>query len=126
MVIIKLIKLWFLFFWIKLWWHQVTLTPDDKRIIVFNNGIENGFKVIIPKGGQFIPISIEGERLEWKNAQKKEKKNNISETINNIKPNFKPVKTNLVWAPSKLDSVNISVNHRTMNKIIKIKLNNKG
>lgn len=125
-VIIKLIKLWFLFFCIKLWWLQVTLTPEDKRIIVFNKGIENGFRVIIPKGGQLIPTSIAGERLEWKKAQKKEKKNNISETINNIKPNFKPVKTFLVWAPSRLDSVNMSINHKIINRTIKAKLNSKG
>jgi hypothetical protein len=103
-VIIKLIILWFLFLWIKLWWDQVMLTPEDNRIIVLSKGIEKGFKVITPKGGQLIPISTAGERLEWKNAQKNEKKNNTSDVINNKKPIFNPVNTILVWSPSKLDS----------------------
>ena len=53
----------------------------------------------MPIGGQSSPISIEGERLLWKNAQKKEKKNNISEMINITKNNFKPDINILVWLP---------------------------
>jgi hypothetical protein len=33
-------------------------------------------------------ISIEGERLLWKNAQKNEEKNNTSEAMNKIIPSF--------------------------------------
>jgi len=39
-----------------------------------------------PSGGQVKPNSIEGARLLWKKAQKKEKKNITSETINRIIP----------------------------------------
>jgi hypothetical protein len=44
----------------------------------------------MPNGGQTAPIQIEGDTLEWKNAQKKPKKNIISDTMNKIKPNRKP------------------------------------
>lgn len=47
----------------------------------------------IPLGGQFIPSSIVGERLLWKNPQKKEIKKNTSETINRIIPHRIPVVT---------------------------------
>jgi hypothetical protein len=53
----------------------------------------------IPAGGQFIPISIAGESLLWKNAQKNERKKKISETINKIIPIFSPFITTLVWRP---------------------------
>jgi hypothetical protein len=48
---------------------------------VLNNGNPQGFTTSIPTGGHTPPIQIEGERLEWKNAQKNAKKNIISETI---------------------------------------------
>jgi len=57
---------------------------------VFNNGICHGLIAIIPFGGQMQPISIVGFKLEVKKAQKKAKKNMISETINKIIPNFIP------------------------------------
>lgn len=65
---------------------HVTLTPDDNRITVFKSGIPQGSSVSIPKGGQIQPISTDGDKLEWKNAQKKEKKNITSETINKAIP----------------------------------------
>ncbi len=37
-----------------------------------------------------LPNSIPGERAEWKKAQKNEKKNIISETINKITPKRRP------------------------------------
>ena len=46
--------------------------PEHNRIIVLSNGICIGLKVMIPFGGQIIPISIVGDNLLWKNAQKKE------------------------------------------------------
>jgi hypothetical protein len=69
---------------------HVILTPDDNNIIVFNKGKPHGFKTTIPAGGHTHPIAIDGARLQWKKAQKKPKKNIISETINNIIPKRKP------------------------------------
>lgn len=43
--------------------------PLDNNQIVFNNGIDKGSNGVIPIGGQDPPISIAGERLEWKKAQ---------------------------------------------------------
>jgi len=37
------------------------------------------------------PISIAGDKLLWKKAQKKDTKNRISETINSKNPIFKPL-----------------------------------
>ena len=37
-------------------------------------------------GGQTQPNAIEGDKLKWKNAQKKAKKNIISDTINKAIP----------------------------------------
>jgi len=53
---------------------------------VFTRGISKGLKASIPFGGQMFPISIVGDILAAKKAQKNAKKNIISETINNIIP----------------------------------------
>jgi len=53
---------------------------------VFNKGTSTGLNVSIPLGGQIEPISITGAKAAAKNAQKKAKKNIISETINNNIP----------------------------------------
>ena len=82
---------WFLF--IKLWWAQVTVTPEASKIAVFNKGIWNGLKGIIPIGGHIDPNSMAGERLLWKKAQKKEIKKNTSEIINKIIPHRNPIVT---------------------------------
>lgn len=63
---------------------------------MFNRGIEKGSKGRIPVGGQQAPISTEGVNLLWKKAQKKEKKNIISEIINKIIPHRKPFTTLVV------------------------------
>jgi hypothetical protein len=42
-------------------WANVAVTPEDNKIIVFHNGIPNGFIGVIPKGGHVQPIHIEGE-----------------------------------------------------------------
>lgn len=89
---------------------QVTVTPDDNKIAVFNKGNPQGLIVWIPNGGQTAPIQIEGDTLEWKKAQKKLKKNIISETINKIKPILKPFCTANVWCPSNVASIMISQN----------------
>jgi len=81
------------------WWDHVTVNPDDIRITVFNNGTLNGLIVLIPTGGQEQPISIEGERLLWKNAQKKSRKKQISLMINKITPSFSPAWSRRVCFP---------------------------
>ena len=82
---------------IILWWAQVTVAPELKRIAVFKRGTENGLRGSIPKGGHATPISIEGDKLLWKKAQKKEKKKKISEIINNKNPIFNPLTVIFVW-----------------------------
>lgn len=73
-VIINLILVCLILPFNKLWWAHVTETPDVNKINVFNKGILNALKVETPVGGQIIPISILGDKLKWKNLQKKEKK----------------------------------------------------
>jgi hypothetical protein len=53
---------------------------------VFNKGTPHGLKVCMLLGGQTEPISMAGDKLEWKKAQKNAKKNIISETMNRIMP----------------------------------------
>jgi hypothetical protein len=66
------------------------VTPEDNKIVVFNNGNPHGSKVTIPKGGQIQPIPTEGAKLQWKKAQKKLKKNITSDAINKHIPNLIP------------------------------------
>ena len=103
---------------------QVTVTPEDNKIAVFNKGSAQGLIVWIPKGGQTAPIQIAGDTLEWKNAQKNPKKNMISETINKTKPILKPLCTAKVWRPSKVASITTSHNQLINEK--KKKKNPKG
>jgi hypothetical protein len=42
---------------------HVIVTPEDNKIIVFNNGKPQGSKVSILIGGQIPPISTAGARL---------------------------------------------------------------
>ena len=81
------------------WWDQVTLTPEERRIIVLSSGTENGLKGWIPAGGHCEPISTFGDNLLWKKAQKNEEKNIISEIINRTIPQRIPVSTIFVWSP---------------------------
>jgi hypothetical protein len=64
--------------------------------IVFNKGIANGSRGVIPKGGQELPISIVGARLEWKYAQNTDRKANTSLTMNKATPNVNPFLTSKV------------------------------
>jgi hypothetical protein len=57
---------------------------------VLSNGTSKGLKTSIPFGGQIVPISIAGVKLEAKNAQKNAKKNITSEAINNSIPYRRP------------------------------------
>ena len=74
-------------------------TPLDSNKKVLSNGIAKGSKAEIPRGGQLDPISIAGERLEWKKAQNTLKKAKTSLTINKIKPIINPFCTSNVWQP---------------------------
>jgi len=47
----------------RAWWAQVTLTPEETKIIVFNRGTPNGLKGATPKGGQSPPNSTLGASL---------------------------------------------------------------
>lgn len=78
---------------INLWWAQVTVTPDARSVAVLRRGTLYGFRGLIPVGGQEHPISGVGERLLWKNAQKKAKKNKTSEVMNRIMPQRRPLTT---------------------------------
>ena len=49
-----------------MWWAQVKVIPDVKRITVFKKGTLHGLKIVIPGGGHAHAISILGEILEWK------------------------------------------------------------
>lgn len=79
------------------WWHQVTLTPEANKITVFKRGTWKGLNGNKPQGGQEDPISTVGLNLEWKKAQKNDKKKKISLTINNNIPNINPLNTILEW-----------------------------
>lgn len=50
------------------------VNPEYSNTRVLANGVLRGSNGITPKGGHTQPISIAGERLEWKNAQKNPKK----------------------------------------------------
>lgn len=89
-------KAWVVWEWlpsINAWWAQVTVIPDDNKIVVFKRGIWNGLKGWIPSGGQTPPSSIVGDKLLWKKAQKNLIKKNTSETINRIIPHRNPITT---------------------------------
>jgi hypothetical protein len=114
----NLLILLFRFFNIIEWCAQVTDTPEDNKIIVFKRGIFIGLNNLIPIGGHTIPNSGVGEILLWKNAQKNEKKNNTSETINKITPILIPKITRFGWDPSNVDSRNTSRHHWIDEKIV--------
>lgn len=48
------------------WCVQVTVIPEEIKIIVFIRGISKGLKDLIPKGGHSWLISMEGASEEWK------------------------------------------------------------
>lgn len=99
------------FFAIKAWWAQVTVTPEERRIMVLRRGTWAGLNGSTPIGGHSSPNSVTGANLLWKNAQKNEKKNITSDTINKIIPNRSPVKTLDVWRPWKVASRETSRHH---------------
>jgi len=90
------------------WCAQVTVAPELKRKNVLVKGIPEVWIVWIASGGQTPPKLKTGDRLEWKKAQKKAKKNMISETINKIIPNLKPRCTEIVCCSSNVASLIMS------------------
>jgi hypothetical protein len=40
-------------------------TPEANRTDVFKRGTSNGFRGVMPAGGQYPPNSGVGARLEW-------------------------------------------------------------
>lgn len=95
------------------WCAQVTVAPELNNIAVFSSGTENGFNICIPLGGQRAPSSMAGAKLLWKNAQKKDIKKHISDTIKSIIPSFKPFLTRSVCNPWKVDSLTTSLHQTT-------------
>lgn len=81
-------------------------------------------KIIV--GGQILPISCVGDKLEWKNDQKNDRKKKISDVIKRIIPSFSPTTTFKVWLPWKVLSRTISRHHRyEIKKIVnKLDINN--
>lgn len=110
------------FFAVIAWCDEVTVQPDNNNIKVFKKGISHGFKILIPLGGHIEPISTVGAKLLWKKAQKKAKKNSISDTIKKTIPNLKPCWTIPVWWPSKEDSLTTSRHHTNIESKRKIRL----
>lgn len=103
--------LWEWLFSIIPWWDQVIVIPEANKIAVLRRGICIGLNGLIPKGGHIFPISIEGDNLLWKKAQKKDTKKRTSDVIKRIIPQRRPVTTKLVWSPWKVPSREISRHH---------------
>lgn len=72
---------------------------------------------VTPNGGQTPPNSILGARLLWKNIQKKERKNKISEVINKSIPKRNPFITLRSWNPWKEPSREMSRHHMAALKV---------
>ena len=53
----------------------------------------------MPSGGQEVAMVIGGYSAPQKNAQKKAKKKNTSETMNRAMPMRRPLDTTSLWAP---------------------------
>ena len=62
---------------------QVTVQPDNNKIIVLIKGMSHALNVSIPAGGQ-TPVS--GYKEASKKAQKNARKNITSEAMNSIIP----------------------------------------
>lgn len=77
----------------------MTVTPEERRRIVFSKGTPIGLKGVTPIGGHLCPKSGVGEMLLWKKPQKKDTKKNTSEMMNKIMPVLRPFMTNFEWFP---------------------------
>ena len=85
-------------------------------ITVLRRGNSKGFIGSIPIGGHWAPNSTVGVKALWKKAQNIAKKNNASDTINNITPKFNPFCTAKVWLPKKVPSDIISLNQKDIDE----------
>lgn len=92
--------------------------PEDNKIAVFRRGTPQGCIGVIPEGGQVTPISGVGDKALWKKAQKKEKKNIISDKIKSMKPIFIPRTTFVVCIPKNVASRITSRHHRIIIKAV--------
>jgi hypothetical protein len=68
------------------WWAHVTVAPDESDIGVFNEGISQGLEGLMLVGGQIEPISIAGDRLEWRKAREEAAKDITSVVVDGIIP----------------------------------------
>jgi hypothetical protein len=93
------------------WCTHVTVTSEASRIAVFSKGTCIGLNVWFPVGGQVDPSSIVVDSLLWKNAQKNNTKNRISDTINRIIPHRRPFVTIFVCNPWYVSSRVTSRHH---------------
>lgn len=107
----------------RAWWDQVKDTPEDNNIAVFNSGTPQGWIGVIPVGGQVIPISAVGDSALWKKAQKKEKKNMISDNINRTNPILSPRATCEVCIPKKVASRITSRHQSIIIKVVRVNPN---
>ena len=89
----------------------MTDTPEARSTAVFSKGTEKALIGVSPVGGQAQPSSGVGASDLWKKAQKKARKNMISDVINRIIPHRRPVVTCWVWNPWKVPSRTTSRHH---------------
>jgi hypothetical protein len=71
-------------------WAATRVTPEVNKITVLANGNINGSSASIPTGGQIAPTATDGDKLEWKNAQKNGKNNIASDNKNKVIPYSNP------------------------------------
>lgn len=107
---------------IRAWCAHVTVIPEESKMIVFRRGIWNGFIGKIPIGGQILPISMFGAKLLWKNIQKKETKNKISDLIKSSIPVRSPLITLSLWYPWSELSRDTSRHHKKIVIVVTSKL----
>lgn len=99
-------------------WAQVIVAPLERSTVVLRRGTPNGLIGWTQVGGHEDPISAFGQREEWKKAQKKDMKKQISLMMNSIIPTRTPFSTLFVCFPWYVASRLISRHHKTM--VIKI------
>lgn len=105
---------------IKLWWAQVTLTPELRRIRVLSRGPWKGLNAVSMNGGQTLPTSCAGVKEEWKNVQKKAAKKQTSLRMKRSIPNLSPSTISGEYSPptdsdtTSYHHANIWINRTTM------------
>lgn len=99
----------FFFFKIIILWATVTVTPDVNKTSVFKTGVLVESNIFTIKGGQLAPISISGTKLKCWYAQNIEKKNKISDEINNTMDVLKEFSKVSILVPSLFISLFIVI-----------------